>query len=326
MIIILQTIIALVAIIALFSIVNSLLLDGLRRFLNTRADELFNSLQDLFEDKAEQGSTLIQEFYEHEFIEKLNKAAGKKRPSWIDSGVFAEVCIQLLSKRGGLSEEQKADPEAIIAAFEGGIKNVPKKMQPALNQLLAYAKERGSNQLSSLRNKIIHWFDDYMKTITEKFKRKTRVVLFGTGLILAVACNVDMIHITRELAKNETLRLEYYHAGKKMGEGDVKVNEEKIIEYLGKNMDELNANDLVSFLSENITTGQDSTAIVLSKGKSELPMGWPMTEIYIEDDKISYSRLGLKFLGILFMAGAMAFGAPFWFDLLKKLTISQKLL
>ena len=326
MIIILQTIIALVAIIALFSIANSLLLDGLRRFFDTRAKELFRSLQKLFEDKAEDGSKLIMEFYDHEFIEKLSKATGKKRPSWIDSDVFAEVCIQLLSKKGGLNEEQSSDPQAIVEAFQKGIKTVPEKLRPALHQLLAYAKESNTHQLSSLRQKIIRWYDDYMESITDRFKRKSRVVLFLTGLILAIACNVDMIHISRELAKNESLRLEYYHAGKKMGEEDVQINEQKITNYLGDNMDDLNAKDLVVFLSENITSGQDSTAIIVNTGKSELPIGWPMNEVLDDNNEINLSRLALKIMGILFMAGAMAFGAPFWFDLLKKLTISQKLI
>jgi hypothetical protein len=46
------------------------------------------------------------------------------------------------------------------------------------------------------------WFDNSMDRVTGWYKRETQTTLFFLGMILAVFCNVDTIHIMRDLSRN----------------------------------------------------------------------------------------------------------------------------
>lgn len=370
--IILQTVIAIIAIIAMFSIINSVILEAIRRLTKKRAIDLQKAIMELLSDPyvpantksisrsaaslklisndqltqsrnlkgmpgealAQQNMSLGQQILEHPFIVKLREAEGGKQLSWIPSDVFAETFIHLLVKNGskmkdgeGQSDEEPVEIEEVLNSFLAGIKILPASIQPAVIQLFRYVKDQKGDELSTLKNKVAGFYDSYMNRVTALFKKKSKVLLFIIGLVMAGVWNIDLIKITNTLLENEDLRVEYYNLGKDLSQHEIKIDTDRVITYLTQNLRGINGNELLSVVASNISVEGDSTVAFVA-GKSQLPIGWTDTKATLTKgfSGAMGEQILWKILGILLMAAALAMGSPFWFDLLKKATQVDKVL
>ena len=146
--IILQTIIAVITVIALFSIANSFILEGVRIFTKRRAKDLQHailqllakekaSVTDLMSNRALEKSNqpveaddknkLGKELLSHSFILKLREGEGGNQLSWIPSDVFAETFINLVVTKGKTGKEP-TEVKAVMDSFENGIEQLPKNL------------------------------------------------------------------------------------------------------------------------------------------------------------------------------------------------------
>jgi hypothetical protein len=180
------------------------------------------------------------------------------------------------------------------------------------------------------------WFNESMDRLSGWYKRKSTLLAFLIGLVLAAILNVDSVVLAEHLWKEPTLRQALVANATKFTQDN-----ETLPESLGGKSPQ----DAVTFFNDQLA------------GIS-VPLGWNFEKIdlepYEENGVIKYATCRLipigkhvvwgiqekdspntcqkisntpsdtagwflKVLGIILSAGAAAQGAPFWFDILKKL-------
>ncbi len=141
--------------------------------------------------------------------------------------------------------------------------------------------DEANGDITAFRTAVQGWFDDQMQRVSGWYKRWSRKVLFALGVLVAVGLNVDTIAVARELWRHAPLRAA-----------------------------------VVARASEaNCEPGESHLKCADRQlaGLDELPIGWTSR---VEDNGAGDNLV--KVLGWALTAGALSFGAPFWFGLLSK--------
>jgi len=135
------------------------------------------------------------------------------------------------------------------------------------------------------------WFDDGMDQVTAWYKRRSQFIIFALGCVLAAWLNLDAIMIATALGRDSALRValvaEAQEASKAETSPDVKAS--------------------ARFLA--------AEAKLLNLG---LPLGWSDVEKAPNRTPSGAKAWAMKIIGLLATALASSLGAPFWFDLLKR--------
>ena len=171
-------------------------------------------------------------------------------------------------------------------ALDAGIKAVAPKLEGTLKTLA----DSAAGSLESLRDEIEGWFRQGMESVSGWYKRWTQAVQFGLALLLAASVNVDVIRIAEALQADAQLR----HATATQAAGVV--SSQQVVASNASADDQTQYKEALAKL--NSTT---------------LPMGWePNSVVYFHQHPV------WVVFGWLIAAVAASFGAPFWFDLLKR--------
>jgi hypothetical protein len=188
-----------------------------------------------------------------------------------------------------------------------------------------------AQSLDDARGKLEAWFDDGMGRISEIYKRKLQWISLAVGLLLAVVLNVDSLYIVRAFWQDPALRLAVTEAA------------QQALEYTPLDPAARAGEDGTETAAASADAVADAINNLLSL---QLPLGWeivPVTPEMIAAAQAaglpnpydstrnlanlvpggSPNWLGLwlqKLIGFGVTMIAAAQGAPFWFDLLKRLT------
>jgi hypothetical protein len=262
-------------------------------------------------------------------LEKLSRQYGSQVP----------VIDEVLSE----AKSRKAQLETLLKNSQAGINTDPALVQlrrgfaalsatsPELNKTLKalvlnvedYVTQ-GESQLSLARRNVEKWFNDAMDRLTGVFKRYAQFWAFVIGLYVALTLNIDSINLALYLWREPTVR-----------------------QVLVANASQLDLPE------EQLATAPEQAMQDIRRQfvGLNLPIGWVINESKVEAGAVldgscqlfpgpnqsfgipllgtkrcisppqsnNQTNIALKLFGILFTAGAAAQGAPFWFDLLKKL-------
>ena len=185
----------------------------------------------------------------------------------------------------------------------------------------------GEQAVAATRLNLESWFNDAMDRLSSDYKRHAQLVSFIIGFILALLFNVDTIHAATRLWREPILRqaiiaqVESYNPPASSQEGSLFPPLESI-PALQSQLNALN-------IPFGWTTAPFDTA---GRRCSLLPfqdgMVWGIPSLDDQRQAICrkldnlpvdvYAWL-VKILGLLITGSAAAQGAPFWFDLLKRL-------
>jgi hypothetical protein len=219
----------------------------------------------------------------------------------------------------------------LIPLLEGVRKVRDQAFQDALRTILVTARN-----LQEARGKLENWFNDGMARVTEIYKRKIQLISLIVGLALAVVMNIDTLQLAQSLWTDPTLR------------SQLAATARANVDALGNQIDDANQQQQDAQQGE-ADPGQ--AAITLEQTVQQLlslqlPIGWEFTPVTPEmiQTSIDYGlpdpRSNLrnawnlvpgnspdwlgnvirKLIGWLATMVAVAQGAPFWFDLLRRLT------
>ena len=234
---------------------------------------------------------LHNQFYEHPIVKGLYTTSGKRKPGGIPSDKFALVLYEMVMDAGKTTGEIKSSFDALqkgVASLKGqkGFEQVA----GSLNTLLIGIEERTDKTLDAAaesRKRIEGWFNDSMDRLGGAYKRRVQIVTIIVGILLAAVVNADTFAIIDKLWRDPLIREALVAQAsnfKLPAQGEAQSPIEAIPGYA----DQLN-----------------SLSLPLGWGKENIPATpaeWPQ-----------------KFLGILLSGVAAAQGAPFWFDLMRKL-------
>ena len=144
------------------------------------------------------------------------------------------------------------------------------------------------------------WFNDTMDRASGWYKRMAQTMALVIGLILAVALNVDTVRVSQTLWGDGTLRTAVLEQVKKLPPPTTTTTVPGA------------PAPPAADLSDQVGSIQDDLSRI---NGLQLPLGWG--EAQRPDNGGDW---GIAALGWLLTALALSLGAPFWFDLLNKVT------
>jgi hypothetical protein len=207
------------------------------------------------------------------------------------------------------------------------------KLQESLRSLLTGAEGYITDKETALmvaRKNVETWFDNSMTRLSGWYKRKAQVAAFIIGLGLAILLNVDSVIVATSLWREPTLRQTIVAQAEAYAQANPELpvaNKDGQTDSPKKSVKELQA-DLADL---RIPFGWDTETILLKEGQTcqIVPISknsiwgiWSANacqQLRNASTPDEIPSFWVKMLGILLTALAAAQGAPFWFDILKKL-------
>jgi hypothetical protein len=229
-------------------------------------------------------------------------------------------------------------------------------IEPQTLKYLRSLLDDANNDLDKFRTHTENWFDYTMLRASGWYKNNIQFVLFTIGMVLAITFNVDTVEIITKLSKDDKARDQMVQMASnyvkthnvvktKAGKDSIPLDEStytKRMDSLTKVVDSLiakdikNANGLVAIgwdtpqtfaLCMNTKTDKNISedkklckeCLAFVKGKDQ-----KNTDAVSRAQRFFYLTCTIfgnpmKMFGFLITALAISLGAPFWFDMLKKI-------
>lgn len=306
---ILEVIIGMALVYLLLSLVCSALSEWVARIFAFRSKNLAEGINKLLKDDK-----LLKKFWGHHLVSALNRKK-KRGPSYMEPFVFAQSLIDSLAEIGRKGEATKPVTEdagntfdlqekarIALSEIEGGINELGDS--PVANMLkgIVRSAQMASNSweetTAKMRTAMENWFDSSMDRVAGWYKRKTQTIILILAAVVCISLNADTIMIANELSQDSALR-------------------------------ESLAAVAVAKVKLQLPFG-DSTLTYAVGVKDEIkelgiPLGWHLTidEYSRPENKPTgfcgwFWMIAFKFLGLCLTIFAVSLGAPFWFDILKR--------
>jgi hypothetical protein len=299
---ILEVAIGLVFVYVMAALVCSAFREGIAKLTNVRARTLEAELKVLLKSED-----LLKKLYDSQLIRPPMGRTRPKKPKQILTEDFVTALVDTLL------DMDKGDPK--FAGIEKSINDIENvEIRNVLLSAINGARTRIGKwgvKLDAARKSMEHWFDNSMGKLTELYKKETREVIFVVGFLLCVFLNLDTIMMVKTLYQNEALRSTVAAAAVEKSEQELRVPG-------GKKVTKTIITDTAKTLEKEVED--------LREGLEQLgfPIGWKFGVTLAEDpralpDDDDTLNWIYKILGILITTVAISLGAPFWFDLLRKL-------
>jgi hypothetical protein len=313
--------------------------EGIAGILGSRAKNLEKGIKSLFTEGDKTAAkidgtgasipavTLAEAIYGHGLVQSLYRSTATERaakwytrlgsdlPSYIPSRIFASALLDVIfsvNKTITTPVKTIAEPNAAtptvplpsavpssdLSTMLSTLEDLPDSK--GKQAIMTLVKQSGGD-IVKLRQAFENWYDDGMDRVAGWYKRKTQLVLFFVGLIIAISLNVDSISIGRTLWMNPALRSYAVISAEQYA----KVNSQTL---------------------PSVSASKDLSALQ----SLALPIGWNTSKYpWMEEHGAgatysqSFSILNLLFVivGWLLTAIAMTLGAPFWFDTLNQFMV-----
>ncbi len=223
-------------------------------------------------------------------------------PYWIPDGTFVLTLLDVLVPQSGEVAE--------VTTLRTALQSAPILKDTQLQKTLLTLINNGEKTVNEARANIETWFDSSMDQVTELYKRRMYAVALIIGIIVSVTLNVDTIVLANTLWRDPSLRASVAAAASKYASTQVSPSTQVPLPAIRQDLDSLN-------IPIGWRACPDCSANILGFIPQEWapPAPWPFKAS--SDFSIVIS---LKIVGWLITGFAAAQGAPFWYDLLNKLT------
>ncbi|MEO6330650.1 MAG: hypothetical protein ABIO55_17080, partial [Ginsengibacter sp.] len=180
--------------------------------------------------------------------------------------------------------------------------------------------EKTLSEIELFRGKVENWYDSSMERLTGALKKRySRPATFVVAVIVTFLLNADSIAIAKYLYSNPEIRSKLAtqaFAGTK----DIDLIN-KVQQFRATSTDTLSKD---SMGLKEIKDAMISRVNEINRAKQVLndvmPLTWKSGELQNEDGKFSGLLLFSKITGLLATILAIMMGAPFWFDILNKIS------
>jgi len=287
----------------LVSTVCTAIREGIESLLKTRAAYLEMGIRELLHDEEAKG--LARAFFNHPIIyclypgkyrpgstKRQTLQRGGDMPSYVSGRTFALALMDIVA-RGPTTDAASSSPELAPLTFESLRQNVGNLDNPQLQRVLLMAIDSAEGDLEQVRQNLHQWFDDSMDRVSGWYKRSTQWVLFVVAMVVVGSLNINTITIAQHLYKNDMARAELV---------------------------------LMAERASQSAPAQDAALGQLMD--LELPLGWDrgygaprLKHWHDRDGKFElWNDVFGTVLGLFITVFAAMLGAPFWFDLLGRVT------
>ncbi len=283
----LQVVIGLVFVLLLLSLLATTLMELIASLFALRGRNLEKALRNMLAT-TDVDDRLLSAFKDNALYKQLSYKYGKRRyaPSYLSARSFQSILMDVVLDGKAFDE------------LEGRIETLPDDdLKKVLRQFLREAE----SDVDVFKGKVQTWYNDVMDRASGWYKRYTQKILVGMGFLIAIVFNADTLAIYERLESDpETLQqviaLAEDYAD---GQSGAQIAPVQLSPEFNASLAKL----------EGLVNNQIETV------SSPLGLGWKNV---IWSEVTPYDVL-LKLLGWTVTALAVSLGAPFWFDLLRKL-------
>lgn len=335
----LDIVVGLVGVYVFLSLICTTVKELIAQFTNQRAETLLAGLRRLLDGEFDAENTplrwvggvegkvslsdledtsLVKKLYDHHLIR--SHAEGGEKPSYIPADTFATALLDLLAS----GEEAKT-----IEAVRGGIKELPEDL-PVRSALLSILNKAGDD-LEAFQENLKTWYNNSMDRVGAFYKKHTQLAVLVIAVLTAGLTNADTLQMTRQLSRNDVLRQAAVEQAL-----SVSRSERLFPEEAGPTRpDAADASraEADTSASPRRSAPRDSVSLDALARRTEeyvseynalgLPIGWGSANLPPEDatagENLQYWVS--KVFGLLLTALAISLGAPFWFDVLRKVSM-----
>ena len=238
------------------------------------------------------GDTYAGEVFRHPLIKHL--ARQDKNPSYIRPSIFATALVDVVGRRDDGEDATPLSSDQVHAALD--------KMdgkEPVRGVLLALSRG-GNESLDEMRDAVADWYDEAMDRVAGWYKRRVKWILLIIAGFVTVAVNADTIRIAEQLWYDDELRAAAVEAAEPYMRAAAR-EDQAALDAAGSNGGD---SDVSRF---------ERTLETLRGDLGTFPIGYP------DGFNLCCIRLSM-IVGWLLTIGAISLGAPFWFDLLGKVS------
>jgi hypothetical protein len=316
----------------LLSIVSSSVIEIALTVMRVRARVLEAWFLEIFQNKIPNAkgaeAVLGRELIHHCGITALSKKIAPKKseaPSYIDAKNFVSA---LLDKVTANSKQQ--DPKTITEIIES--LNTTSALPPELKKnFILYAHEANDTvntvtqktvgAIELFRVKLENWYDSNMDRLTGAMKALyTRRFTFITAVVITFLLNADTIRISRYLYSNDEARSRVAAKAYETGTDEkIKAEIERLRSLTAIN-DTAKINSL-NQLKDSLSAKLNAINMAQATLKDAIPIGWTVAELTSPINLGEWLLFALaKLIGLAVTVLAIMMGAPFWFDILNKIS------
>jgi hypothetical protein len=309
-----DVLIGLVTVYLVFALACTAIVEALSSMLDVRGKKLAAALGELFSGKLAQDKSFVAAFYDHPLVQALSQGQ-KGRPSYIPTEVVGQVVASLLLKDDpAASLEQAIDalPDITIPGHDtpGAVK------ASRIKELFKTFMSQGQRDMQSFRTAVETHFDAVMDRASGWVKRRQQKVALFVSAALVLGANVDTISMANAIYTSPELRAGLVAQAEQMVN---KVSANTPSSGQPRIPPAIQAALPISVPAEDplatekqqlkaaIEAYTDATATLETAG---LQFGWKRIP--------ANEEWPLKIVGLLISIFAVALGAPFWFDVLKR--------
>jgi hypothetical protein len=283
------------------SLVLSAVNEALAGVLRWRSAQLRNAIEHLWFDKD--WKQFVQDhLVKTPQVESLMKKEGRF-PSHIPARNFIDAVMHIVTREGnryaGISEQIR----------ESNI--LPCSLKIVLLDML----QKTGGEMHLLEEKLAAFYDTAMNRATTWYKRKIKLVLLAMGFLLAVALNLDTIHIINASLKDKSqltgvaANIGSLISRTEAGSGSVTIRDDagNTVLQVQNNIDTIGGNtsrDALTRANNIAVTYRQTTGVTLGYEKG-----------FITEWKGNFFT---KLLGIIITAFALQLGADYWFRLMNR--------
>ncbi|MCI4649136.1 hypothetical protein [Phaeodactylibacter sp.] len=283
----LQVVIGLIFVLLLLSLLATTMMELVASAFSLRGRNLEKALRNMLAS-TEVDDQLVAAFKDNALYKQLSYKYGKKRysPSYLSDRSFQSILMETILNGEGFDRIE----ERLDTLPDADLKNV-------LKQFL----RESEHDVEAFKGKVRTWYNDVMDRASGWYKRYTQKILVGMGFFIAVVFNADTLAIYERLESDpETLQ-----------------------QVLTLAEDYVNGKDGLEIAPPQMSPEFDASLRKLEfmindqieSVKSPLGLGWKN----VDWSEVTWYDVVLKLLGWTVTALAVSLGAPFWFDLLRKL-------
>ncbi len=288
----LEVIVGLLFTYLLLSLLGTTLNELISSWLGWRGNYLDEGLKRLLEYKD--NPKVYESFKSNPFYRQLKQHdlffRKSKAPDYLSSSNFVSILIHSLNGLGGPGQKSGSAPDNIQESISDIIADMP---EGTLKKVLEQFSPENRENLKAYKAQLEVWFNTVMEQASGWYKRHLQIFTLFIGLLIAGVFNADSFQIYHHLATNSIAR---------------QMLASMAASYVGEH------NTLPTYeanwkgVKEVISDSQFSETVNI------LGLGWQ--GVGDEPDLKKWPR---RIVGWFITSLAISMGAPFWFDLLKKL-------
>ncbi len=324
---ILDLVVGIIFVYFLLSIISSSGVEMILTGLKARATLLEEWLNKIFNKSIVQPDgtivTLAHAIMDHCSVTALSST--RKSTSYIDAKNFTAALLERITFDAANPKNVAKNIDEFIAAINKS-DALPAEFQRVL---LIYANdakdtyksvsEKTESEIDLFRRKIENLYNSSMDRITDALKKKySRPATLLVAIIVTVCLNADSIALAKYLYSNPDVRTKIAMQAYSAADDSALI---KQVQQINLTNADTSHNTMSAQEIKNSITQKIADIDKAKKGLNDvMPLTWKAGELNGPAGKTSLRLLFSKITGLLATILAIMMGAPFWFDMLNKIS------